>query len=72
MSSVETTNDISSVSHSIDEMTKEFSKLAEIAEERGNIHSEVLSSVQSRIQQIQQLEQGLSYLRCVRSIQELR
>lgn len=53
-------------------MTKEFSKLAEIAEEKGNIQSEVLSSLQSRIQQIEQLEQALSYLRCVRSIQELR
>lgn len=72
VSSPELVSEIDDVSHTIDEISKEFNMLCKITKEKDTSKDSTLDGLQQQIRKIQELEQGLSYLRCVRSIQGIR
>lgn len=72
VSSPELVSEIDDVSHTIDEISKEFNMLCKITKEKDRSKDSTLDGLQQQIRKIQELEQGLSYLRCVRSIQAIR
>lgn len=72
VSSPELVSEIDDVSHTIDEISKEFNMLCKITKEIDRTKDNTLDGLQQQIRKIQELEQGLFYLRCIRSIQGIR
>ncbi|XP_054257959.1 RAD50-interacting protein 1 [Macrosteles quadrilineatus] len=70
LTSPETINEFNDTSVTVDEITKQFSELCKVVKEKDSCNCESLIGQQENIIRIQELEQGLSYLRCVRTIQD--